>query len=116
MFNSLRRPLRRTPARSREDSFKQLLQRLAQVLQEVPAVRHLYCRGRAFGDAAGVSLRAVPGDNLDAGMHSEPRAQCFRFTIRQEINRKALLQVDEKRAVSQTTAEGEVVNPDDARG
>ena len=55
------------------------------------------------------------GDDLYAGMRFKPRAQCFGFPIREEINRAAALQIDEQCAVSPTSSERKVIYSDDAR-
>jgi hypothetical protein len=62
-------------------------QYIAQILQEVPAIRYLDGIGRALATTLGVVLPAIPTDDLDLVMRREPGRECFRGSVGEEIYR-----------------------------
>lgn len=80
----------------------------------MPPICNLNRPGRTTSDTVSVSLCAISGDDLYSRMCFKPRAQCLSFSIREEINRTATLQINEQCPASLTTAESKVIASDDA--
>jgi hypothetical protein len=93
-------------------ALQQPLDRLAQVLQQVPAVRDLKRLRRPFGGGLGVGRPAVAGDDLDAGVFLQPRRQRGAVPAHQDVEDAAALQVDEDGAVALALADGPVIDAD----
>jgi|GEM_PF-5202232 len=62
--------------------FQQALQRLVQVLQQVPAVGYLGGRRCAAGGLVDVRQAAIQTDDLHAGMGLQPRRQAVGAALR----------------------------------
>src|SRR5512135_2972644 len=92
------------------------LNRLTQVLQQMPAIGDLLGIGRRFGSGLGIVRPAVPADQFDAGMSREPGLDRFRVTVGQQINDPATLQVHDDGPVASPLAPGPVVDTDEPRG
>lgn len=86
---------------------------LAEVVEQVPAVRDLERAGGTFGDRPSVLGRAVTGDDFDAGMGAEPRRDRVGRPVRQEIDGPPPLEVDEDRPPRSPSAPRPII---DAKG
>ena len=60
---------------------------IAEIAQQVPAVRHLDRLRCALADPVGVGAGTVARDDLDPGMLTKPLRQCLSLTIRQQVRR-----------------------------
>jgi hypothetical protein len=89
---------------------------VAEVAQQVPAVRDLDRVRRAAAHAVGVGPGAVARDDLDAGVRPEPCRQGLGPAVRQEVHHPAALQVDEDGPVPVAAAPGPVVDRQHPRG
>ena len=87
-------------------------QRVAQVAQDVPAVRDLAGLRGAVADSVGVGPGPVPGDHLDAGMPPQPGSQRARLSVWQQVDHFIAFQIHEHRAVAMATAQRPVVHPE----
>lgn len=81
-------------------------QRIAQIAQQMPAVRDLDRRWRAVG----VSPRAVTGDDLDTRVRPEPSGQGLGLPIRQQVDDLVALEIDQGGAVAVAAPERPVVD------
>ena len=70
------RRLSRAPDLTRADSFEEMVQRPAQVLQEVPAISHRRGLWHAFADTSSVSTRALTRHHLYSGLTSKAESAC----------------------------------------
>jgi hypothetical protein len=90
------------------------LDRLAQVLQQMPTIGDLLgVRGR-FGGGLDVVGPAVPADQFDTRMLFEPLLHRLGVAVGQEIHDVAPLQIHHDGAVTPPFAPGPIVDPDDA--
>ena len=94
---------------------EEVLQRIGQVVDQVPAVGHLDGVGRAVPRPFGIGAAAVAGDDLDAGMRPQPGRQAAAGAIGQEIDGAVPLQVDQDRAVGQALVDRPVVDAEHGR-
>jgi hypothetical protein len=61
------------------------------MLEDVPAISHLYGLGRSCASPLGVLRGAVAANTLNPRMSLEPLVERLRFPIRQQLNRDAAL-------------------------
>ena len=94
-------------------SFQKVLERVSQVLEDVPAVKNLLGLRCAFCTGFGVFVGSVSGDDLDFWMGFEPRYQRLGGTIWKQIHDRALLVINNDRAVGVTFLECKVINTND---
>jgi len=92
-------------------------QREREVVQQVPAVRHVRRAGSALGQPFPVDVGAVPGRHLHprTGMAPEPGHEALLRALRKQIHDPTVFEVYEDRAVGAAFLEREVVhaeNPD----
>jgi hypothetical protein len=87
-------------------------QRVAQVAQDVPAVRDLAGLRGAGASPVGVRAGPVPGDHLDARVPPQPSGQRARLPIRQQVDHLVAFQVHEHRAVAVAAPQRPVVHPE----
>ena len=79
----------------------------------MPAVGHLLgIRGGSTG-RVGIGAGPVPGDHLDLRMQPQPGHHRCRVALGQQLDRAALLEVDDDRAVLVATGQRPVVDADD---
>src|SRR5882757_3024107 len=87
-----------------------LLDRLAQVLQQMEAVRDLPGLWRALARAISIETSAVPANDLNLGMSLEPFGSGGRRTIRQHIDHLSTLQVNNDCPVAATLSPAPVID------
>ncbi len=88
---------------------------IAEVTQQVPAVRHLDRIRRTLAHAVRVGAGPVARDDLDPGMLTKPSGQGVGLPVRQQVDDLVALQVDQGRPVAVATAPGPVIDGEDAR-
>jgi len=88
---------------------------IAEVAQQVPAVRHLDRIRRALAHAVRVGAGPVARDDLDPGVLTEPPGQGFALPVGQQVHEPIALQVDQGRPVAVATAPGPIINGEGAR-
>ncbi|AWV18250.1 hypothetical protein A3862_24315 [Methylobacterium sp. XJLW] len=117
-------PVRRGPliselARHRADhdvlAADRLLQRLAEVAQQMPAVQDVHRLGRPQPDGLAIDLGPVAGDDLNPGMAPQPSGDRFGLAIGQEIGDDPTFQIDDHRAVAAPALPGRLIDSDHAR-
>jgi hypothetical protein len=96
-------------------SVHQAPKHIPQVDQQMKPVDDLHCLGSAFQNASGVLVGAVSGDNLDAGVFSEPFGQGLRRSIRQEIDRPVSLEIYHQGTVDSAFPESEIIDAEHGR-
>jgi hypothetical protein len=64
-----------------------LVDRFAEVVEHVPAVRDLHCVRCAGAGAVGVGTGPVPADHLHAWVGAKPGGQRFAVAAREDIDR-----------------------------
>ena len=74
--------------------------RIAEVAQQVPAIRDLDRLRRALPHAVRIGAGPVARDNLDAWVLAQPRGKRVGLTVGPEIDDRVALQIDEDRAVA----------------
>jgi hypothetical protein len=88
--------------------------RFPQIVQQMPSVSHLDGAGSTVCRPTGVLGGPIARDDFDPRMLTEPGGQRVSGTIGQEIDRAALLQVNQDRAISMAAPQGEIINPQHA--
>ena len=96
-------------------SLKQPLDCLSQVLQQVPAICDLPSFGCCFCGCLSISRRAVPADDLNTRMVTEPFFHGLCIAVRQEVDDIAPLQVYDDGAVASSFAPRPVVDANEPR-
>ena len=86
------------------------LDRLAEVLPQVPGVGHLHRLWGAGAGALRVGSGPVAADALHLGVSQEPGGQRPRVASRQDVDGTAALQVDQDGGVRVTFPQGEIVD------
>ncbi len=89
---------------------KKANQRLAQILEDMPSVRHLDGLRSTLLRPFSVRTCAIAADKLDSGMLLEPGAQSLSSALRQELNRAVPIKIDQNGAIGLALAEGEIVD------
>jgi hypothetical protein len=89
---------------------EQGLDRLGQVVRQMPAVGDLDRRWSAVRRAVGVLAGSIARNDLDAGMGFEPSGKGLGGTVREEIDRAMPLEVNQDGAVALPLAFGPVVD------
>lgn len=91
---------------------QQAVQRLAQIPDQVKAVSDLDDLWRTLANAVGKRPTPIPTDYLQLGaaMRGQPRGECRRLPVRQQIDDAVLVEVDQERPIAQATPEGEVIH------
>ncbi len=64
---------------------------IAEVAQQVPAIRRLDCTGRALPDPVRVGACPVPRHDLHARVLAQPRRKGVRLPVRQQVDRTIAL-------------------------
>ena len=100
-------PCRRLEGRSEAEQAS--LQRLDQVLDQMPTIGHLDRLRRTFPGGLRIRRSAITADDLDAGMLPEPGATRLGLAILEQLDDPSLLEVDQDGAVAMAFAEGPVV-------
>ncbi len=72
---------------------QEALQRIAQVLQEVPSVGDLNGVGCSLGRSFDIGVAPVAANNLDTRMGLEPRPKRLRLAVRQQVHGAMSLQI-----------------------
>ena len=89
---------------------------VAEVAQQVPAVRDLDRARGAAADAVGVGAGAVAGDDFDARVRLQPPRQRLGPPVGQQVHNAAPLEVHEDGPVAMAAAPGPIVHRQHARG
>ena len=87
---------------------------VAEVAQQMEAVRHLDRLRRAPARAVGVLPAPVAADDRDLRVLPQPRRDSRRRPIGQEVDESVPLQIDQHRPVAPPLAPGEIVHAADA--
>ena len=91
------------------------LERLREVVQQVPAVSDLDRLGRALPCAVGIHARAIAADDRHLRPAREPGRRAGRAPVGQQIKEAVLVQIDEDRAIALATAQGKLIHAHAAR-
>lgn len=94
---------------------EQSLDRLPQILQQMPSIESLPCARSSVGDRLSISGPAIAADEFDTRMVVEPLPYGVRSTIGKEINDATSLEVHDDGSVPLTLEPGPVVDPNDSR-
>jgi hypothetical protein len=81
---------------------------------KVPSIQNLRCLRRAQCDASSVLGGSVTSDDFDTGMVLQPSRQRLSPSIRQKIECRVSLEIDDDGAVDLTLTQGEVIHADHA--
>ena len=92
-------------------AWDRLLDRLAEVVPQVPTIGHLDRTGCSGGGALRVRASSITADHLHAGVLLQPVAKGLRLPIGEEVDGLAADHVDEHGAVDAAATEREVVHP-----
>jgi len=84
---------------------------VAEIAQEVPAIRHLDCIGGTLADAVCIRARTVTGDDLDPGVLTQPHCECLGLAVWQEFHDRVAFEIDEDGAVAVPSPPRPVVHP-----
>jgi hypothetical protein len=108
------RGLRRgRPARRGALLQQELLDRMGQVVQQVPAVGYLGRAGGALGQRLAVDVRAVAGGGLYPRVPLQPSGEALLRPFGQQVHHPVPLEVYQDRPVTGPATEGEVVDAKD---
>ena len=88
--------------------------RLAEVAQQMPSISDLDRIWRTLPHAVGVGAGPVTGNDLDAGMLTQPGGQGLRLPIGQQVDSCVAFQVDQDGPVAVAAAPGPVIDGDHA--
>src|SRR5262245_24286286 len=91
----------------------QLLDRITQILQQVPPVCHMDRLRCARSTTNRVGFPTIAADNLDTRMCSQPGAKGFFCALGQQVYGSVLLQIDQDGSQALTTAKGPVIDAQD---
>ena len=98
-------------------SVKDARQGVAEISQQMPAIRNLNRFRSTSPHAVGIVAGAIAGDDLDAGMRLQPRLDSLGLAVTQQIDRSIfILQIDDDGAVASAATPCPVVDADNARG
>jgi len=86
------------------------LDRVGEVVEQVPPVGHLDCERGAAGGAFGVAAAPVAADHLHAGAAVQPRPEGVRGSFREQVDGAAGLDVHQHGAVDVAAAQREVID------
>lgn len=89
---------------------------VAQVAQQMPAIRDLDGIRGALARTVGIGAGPIARDHLYTGVLAQPGGQSLGLAVWQEVNDGVALQVDQRRAVVVAAAPGPVVNAQHTRG
>jgi hypothetical protein len=89
---------------------QELLERLAEIVQQVPAVDDLPGGGCPARRRVGVEAAAIACDRGDAGVLLEPGRDLVGVAVRQQVEGPPALQIDDDGAEAATAAPGELVH------
>jgi hypothetical protein len=90
------------------------LDHLAQVLEQVPTIRHLNRLGSAQGGTTGILGGAVARDHLDRAVAFQPLRQGLRGAVGEQVDHPPHLQVDQNGPVGPPLLQGPIVHPQHA--
>ncbi len=96
-----------------QDPDREALQRVAEVVRKMPAVRYLECTWRATSCSTGVYAITVTADDLGTRMFAEPLDERIRRGIFQQIDNTVSIHVHQNRAVTATAPKSKFVHPKD---
>ena len=94
---------------------RQLLDGIAQVLVQMPAVGHVDSLRCPTSSTCRVNLTAIPADNFDTGVGLQRGREAVFGAVWQEVNRQSPLQIDQDGLHLTSTPEGPVVDAQHAR-
>ena len=97
-------------------AFKEPLECLLEVEQQMEPISHLLGLGSSFASTLCIGSCTVTADHFDSRMSSEPGFQCLSLPVWQELYNTVSLQVDEERTVGLPLAERPLVYPKHAWG
>ncbi len=86
-----------------------------EILQQVKAISYLNGIGCTAACTFGIAPAPIPTDDLGATVLFQPRLKRFWLPVGQEVDHAVSLEINHDSAVAVTTAEGEVIDTQDAR-
>jgi hypothetical protein len=84
-----------------------------QIQQQMEAICHLNCMGRAFSGSLGVVPRTVSSDHLDPRVTLEPGCERLRFAIGLDVHDVMPFQINQHTAVGLPFAYGPIIDAKD---
>jgi hypothetical protein len=87
-----------------------LLQRLAEIAQRMPAVRHLLGVGNASCDALNLHASPIPADDLDTLVRTEPLGESVAGALFEEVDDVMPFQIHQNRAIALALFPGPIVH------
>jgi hypothetical protein len=91
-------------------------QGLAEVLDEMEAIDHLYSRRRAPANAVSVQVAPIAADHGDRPMLCQPGRDAGGRAVRQQADDVVVREVDQNRAVAMPSPPGPLVDTNDPEG
>jgi hypothetical protein len=91
-------------------SLNESLESLIRILEEMPAVGYLLRLRRSFTRPVSISACAVASDNLNFRVFVQPRFQWRSLSPLQQVDRPALIQIHQNRAVILSFLERPIIN------
>jgi hypothetical protein len=91
------------------------LDRVTEIVQQVPAIGDLDCLWRATGRSVRVAAAPIPADHLGCGAGPEPIGELVRRTTVQEIDGAVGFPIHQDRAIHASAPHGELIDPQHAR-
>jgi hypothetical protein len=91
-------------------------QGLAEVLDEMEAIDHLYGLGRAPANAIGVEVAPITTDHADRRILGQPGRDTRGRAVRQEVHDAVVREVDQDRAVPMAPPPGPLVDTNGLEG
>ena len=88
---------------------------IAEIAQQVPAVRHLDRFRRALADTVGVGTSTVARDNLNPGMLTKPVGQRLSLAIWEQVYDLVALEVDDDGAVPMPAPPSPIIDAENLR-
>jgi integrase len=95
-------------------SLEHLVQGAARILDEMKAISHLDGLRGSDSRSLGVRLSPVAHHHLDARMLGQPCGEGLGLSSREEINRRACLQIDQDGGIGVTAAQRQIIDAEHA--
>jgi hypothetical protein len=86
---------------------------LAEIAEQVKAIRYLDGLWRPVSRASGIVLGAVAGNDFDPGMGAQPCGHSLGRALRQKIDRALLFEIHQDGAIDPALAQGKIVDAHD---
>ena len=88
---------------------------IAEIAQQMPAVRHLDRLRRALANPVGIGTGTVSRNDLDSRMLTKPLGQRLGLTVRQQVHNLVALEVDEDSPVAASSSPGPIIDAKNLR-